>query len=242
LATFLELTNILLARLNEVPLNSSTFSNPGGFYAQAKEAINASMLDICRKYSKMPFLHGTHTITVVSGTNSYSLSGSLNPTDWDTFYLKQDLTKSTPVYQKPLLHRDYNEYMQQQYADDVNADSSLWSQPRIIVQDLTGNGCLISPFPDQSYVINYEAWTIPTAMVNYSDVCVIPDQFQNVLVNGGMMYAMMFRENIDSATKWEGKFKESMAEMARQIVPQDPYIKSPYVPRALPLTGPTRVW
>jgi len=234
--------NKVLARLNEVPLSSSTFSGAGGFYAHAKEAVNAAVHDITRKYNRLPFLHLRTTFTTTAGVNQYSLSGAMNPTDWDTFYVVANSSATPPIVQKALAHKDYNEYMNYQYANDVNAASSLWSVPRNIIQDLTGNGCLISPFPDTAYTISYEAWQMPTDMVNYSDVCILPTQFDGVVVDCAMYYALLFRENLQAASAWQGKWEDGAKSLVRQIVPQDPYMKSPMIGHPLPLTGPTRVW
>lgn len=62
---YLELVNDVNRRLNEVPLTSSTFANAGGYYADAKGYINASINRINREEFEWPFNHVTQTQTLV---------------------------------------------------------------------------------------------------------------------------------------------------------------------------------
>lgn len=242
MATYLALTNLLLERFNEVQLTASTFPNAIGVYGQAKSAINAAVLNIVRDYQKWPFLHQSFSFVTSPGVFQYTLSGALNPTDWDTFQLVRDDSASPPVAQRSLSQRDYNDHMQWQYPLDAQADSTQWNQPNYIVQDLTGNGVIVSPFPDQIYTIDYEAWVIPTFMALYTDICVIPDQFTHVIIDKAMEYVFLFKENLDAVSVTKDFVKQNEDSMMRQAIPKDPYMKIPLINRSVPITGPTRRW
>ena len=56
MATFLDLTNRALRRLNEVELSSSDFSSARGIQASAKDAINSAILDLNRQQFEWPHL------------------------------------------------------------------------------------------------------------------------------------------------------------------------------------------
>ena len=60
MATFLSLTNSVLARLNEVQLTSSNFSNARGIQVQAQNAVNESIRYINQREFQYPFNHTTH--------------------------------------------------------------------------------------------------------------------------------------------------------------------------------------
>ena len=67
MATFLALTNSVIARLNEVALTSSNFSNARGIQVQAQNAVNAAIRYINQREFNYPFNHSTKTETLVSG-------------------------------------------------------------------------------------------------------------------------------------------------------------------------------
>ena len=64
MATFLALTNSVLARLNEVQLTSSNFSNARGIQVQAQNAVNESIRFINQREFNYPFNHSTKTETL----------------------------------------------------------------------------------------------------------------------------------------------------------------------------------
>ena len=79
MATFLALTNSVLARLNEVQLTSTTFGSARGIQTQAKNAVNESIRYINQKEFSYPFNHATETKTLTAGTVRYSLPTSTKP-------------------------------------------------------------------------------------------------------------------------------------------------------------------
>ena len=64
--TYLNLTNNTLARLNEVQLTSSNFSNARGIQVQAQHAVNESIRYINQKEFTYPFNHATETKTLTA--------------------------------------------------------------------------------------------------------------------------------------------------------------------------------
>ena len=63
MATFLALTNSVLARLNEVQLTASNFS-ARGIQTQAQNAVNESIRYINQREFNYPFNHSTKTETL----------------------------------------------------------------------------------------------------------------------------------------------------------------------------------
>ena len=61
--TYLTLTNNVLARLNEVQLTSSNFSNARGIQVQAQNAVNEAVRYINQREFNYPFNHATETKT-----------------------------------------------------------------------------------------------------------------------------------------------------------------------------------
>ena len=64
MASFLSLTNSVLARLNEVQLTSSNFSTARGIQIQALNAVNESIRYINQREFQYPFNHTTKSQTI----------------------------------------------------------------------------------------------------------------------------------------------------------------------------------
>ena len=88
--SYLTLTNKVLARLNEVQLTSSNFSNARGIQVQAQNAVNESVRYINQKEFQYPFNHSTKTETLVPGTVRYTIPTTAKTIDYNTFRLVKD--------------------------------------------------------------------------------------------------------------------------------------------------------
>ena len=78
----------------------------------------------------------------------------------------------------------------------------------------------VTPVPDASYVVEYRYWKYPADLVAYDDTAVIPDRFKHVVIDGAMMYMMLFRYNEQSATMHSQKFEDGIKMMRRLVVDQ----------------------
>ena len=88
--SYLTYTNKVLARLNEVQLTSSNFSNARGIQVQAQNAVNESVRYINQKEFQYPFNHSTKTETLVPGTVRYTIPTTAKTIDYNTFRLVKD--------------------------------------------------------------------------------------------------------------------------------------------------------
>ena len=74
--SFLTLTNTVLARLNEVQLTSTTFSNARGIQVQCQNAVNEAVRFINQREFNYPFNNATETKTLTAGSYSYTVTAS----------------------------------------------------------------------------------------------------------------------------------------------------------------------
>ena len=74
MATFINLTNELLRRLNEVQITESEFTSVKNVQALAKDAINSSIRQMLQDAQEWPFTLTTTTQTLTAGTGTYDLS------------------------------------------------------------------------------------------------------------------------------------------------------------------------
>ena len=107
--SFLTITNKVIARLNEVELTSSNFSNSRGIQTQCKHAVNESVRYINQKEFNYPFNNTTTTKTLTTGTVRYSLPSSTKTLDYNTFRLIKDSDLASAGGRLIILN--YNEYI-----------------------------------------------------------------------------------------------------------------------------------
>ena len=109
MATFLALTNSVLARLNEVQLTSSNFSNARGIQVQAQNAVNESIRFINQREFNYPFNHSAKTETLVPGSVRYSIPTDAKHVDYNTFRIVKDDNVNSGGTSLAILQ--YNEYI-----------------------------------------------------------------------------------------------------------------------------------
>ena len=112
--TYLELTNDVLTRMNEVVLTSATFTEARGIQVQSKNAINEAIRHINQKEFAYPFNHSTNTSTLVPGVVRYTIPSSTKYIDYNTARIKKDTDLSASGVN--LKRLNYNEYISKEFA------------------------------------------------------------------------------------------------------------------------------
>ena len=85
---YLQLTNAVLAELNEVQLTSSTFSSSSGIQSTTKDVINKALRDVYSAEMEWPWLHSDKTQVTYAGQKEYSLPTDYRSVDYGSFYLE----------------------------------------------------------------------------------------------------------------------------------------------------------
>jgi hypothetical protein len=231
MATYVSLVNELLRRMNEVTLDiaGDGFDTVRNVQALAKDAVNSSVRLILKDGQEWPFLKTTYTQTLTPGTRLYNFPSDYSSTDWNTFYIKQLSSKSNaPRNLKVITYEDYiqNYRSIDDTGDTVNGDSS----PSVVYQTY-GSAFGVTPVPDAAYEIEYVYWSYPDDMTVYNDVCIIPDRFKHVLIDGAMMFMMRFRSNEQSASMHQNNFDDGIKSMRRVLMDDAIEIRSTAVSR-----------
>ena len=231
MATYVSLVNELLRRMNEVTLDiaGDGFDTVRNVQALAKDAVNSSVRLILQDGQEWPFLKTTYTQTLTPGTRLYNFPSDYSSTDWNTFYIKQLSSKSNaPRNLKVVTYEDYiqNYRSIDDTGDTVNGDSS----PSVVYQTY-GSAFGVTPVPDAAYEIEYVYWSYPDDMTVYNDVCIIPDRFKHVLIDGAMMFMMRFRSNEQSASMHQKNFDDGIKSMRRVLMDDAIEIRSTAVSR-----------
>ena len=228
MATYLNLTNELLRRLNEVTIDSVDFPNVRNIQALAKDAINNSIRTILQSAQEWSFTLATKEQTMTAGTQEYDFPTTLSSVDWESFFIKKLSSADNASQKLPVV--SYTEYLEGYRPKDEDAGTDGYAVPVRVYQTQTSKFG-VSPIPDDSYVIEYKYWSFPSNLSAYTDVCVIPDRFNHVIITGAMMYMMRFRSNEQSAQLHAKEFEEGIDMMRRLLGDDKLSLRSTYIVR-----------
>lgn len=291
-ATFLELTNRVLNALNEVELDSTSFSSTVGFHTEAKNCINQGLFDVyAHENVNWPFLFSTLTFDTVIGTTGYTKDASVikGSVDWQSFRIKRatptvlsitqtagvatvttssahnfatadyvaisgatqsgynlynaaitvvspttftyvvDATtvspatgtlicKSNTVQYQDFSYTDIEEYRDniKQLIENLNPDS--YATPQYVTRTKNEDIIIYYP-PDRVYSIEYDAFSMPSKLAVYSDASVIPEQWEQAIIEFGKYHAYMFRDNMEQAKIAEDKGTALCRQMRKALIP-----------------------
>lgn len=224
MATYINLVNELLRRLNEVAINETDFSAARNVQALAKDAVNSAMREMLQEVQEWPFTLVTYEQTLTAGTSTYAFPSNYSSADWETFYLKK-LVNNTP---KRLTLITYDTYIDKHRPNEDSGANNTIPQLVYMTQD---NKFGVTPVPDDSYVIEYRYWLYPEDMINATDVCVIPERFKHILLDGAMIYIMRFRSNDQQASMHQQKFDDGIKMMRRLVMDIKPNVTSTIIQR-----------
>ena len=117
---YLDITNEVLARFNEVELTSANFGSSRGFQTQCKNAVNDAINYIFQREFSWPFSH-EQTETLVANTTRYNIGSSVYHVDYETFRIEKDDSLGTAgVTLKELDYKEYvDKYIDQESTSDV---------------------------------------------------------------------------------------------------------------------------
>ena len=217
MSTFLSLTNELLRRLNEVQIDQADFANVKNVQALAKDSINSSIRQMLQDAQEWPFTLVTYEQTLVAGTNAYNFPADYSKADWDTFYIKQLTSENnTPKKLNLITYDQYLTYYRS--VEDLSGETGRTDPDYVYMTQDTKFG--VTPVHDASYVVEYRYWKYPADLIAFDDTAVIPDRFKHVVIDGAMMYMMLFRSNEQSATLHSQKFEDGIKMMRRLVVDQ----------------------
>jgi hypothetical protein len=221
-STYISLTNELLRRLNEVQMDATDFDAARNIQALAKDSINSSVRELLHSGQEWPFTINTNLQTLTVAEGQYTFPSDVNSVDWESFYLKKLNDTTIP---RSLSAISYSAYLEQYRSQDEQAGTSSYGPPVVVymTQDLKFG---VSPSPDQAYVIEYKYWKFPASLSLSTDTCIVPERFNNVIIDGAMMFMMLFRSNEMSANIHKDKFEQGVKTMRRLLMDEPLSVRS----------------
>jgi len=230
MATYLALVNELLRRINETTLDTGGdgFGDARNLQAIAKDAINSSTREILQVSQEWPFTLTTYTETLSAGTGTYAWQSDASKVDWDTFYLKKLTSADNEPKLLPVIK--YEDYLRYHRPQEDSSGESGRAVPTTVYQTQERKFG-VTPVPDAAYEIEYRYWSFPSDLVAFDDTSIIPDRFKHVLIDGAMMYMMIFRSNEQSAALHKQKFDDGIDTMRRLLLDEPRYVSSTIISR-----------
>jgi hypothetical protein len=210
MSTFIELTNKVLRRLNEVELTDTEFASVRGIHAIAKDAVRYSYNKIDQAEFTWPYNAAEHTQLLVPGQEDYVWPADFKSADWESFQIVGDPLLNIGFQKLEFISKD--QYYQRYRDVDQNAGSDGISVPRYVFPT-HGNGFGVSPSPDAAYSIRFRYYLSSLELINFDDSPRIPSTYDHVIVDGAMFYMYMFKENTDSTQITALSFERGITEM-----------------------------
>lgn len=231
---YIGLTNEVNRRLNEVELTSANFSTATGFYAHIKDAVNAAIRDINHTHYEWPFNHILAEETLTAGTTRYAFPTDASTIDFDTFRIKEDATFANSTVRLGVI--TYDDYLQRFVDQEYSTDTSKRAVPSYVFHAPSLEWGVV-PAPDQAYEVAYEYYRIPVDLSSATDVPSIPERFKQVVLDGAMYHAYMFRSNEQAATLAKTKFEEGIKKMRILLINRYVYMQSTAITQSTAFGG-----
>ena len=295
--TYLDITNLVIIRFNEVALASAGFTSSRGFQTQCKNAVNDAINYVNQREFGWPFNHATQTTTLVPGTIRYDIPTTAKHVDYETFRITRDDTLGTSGGALKVI--DYKEYLDNNVTQEDNVtatllNGSLNDSATTITVDSTTNfsstgtiyieseqitytgtssttftGCtrgansttaashsddvrvaqfdsgatpthvartpdnnfLLYPYPDKTYELKFEYFSKPTTLSAATDVPTVPEQFQQIIVDGATAYGYQYRGEAQQYQLNFSRFEEGIKHMQSLLLNRSEYIRSTAIAR-----------
>ena len=226
---YLGLVNEVNRRLNEVELTTSNFSTASGFHSQVKDSVNAAIQEIDQEYPHWPYNFVEQEDTLSTGVTRYSFPANSTVVDFETFRIKESDTLNNRTQKLKVLR--YEEYLERFVEQEYTSYTSLYNVP-VFVSKAPGLEYVLSPAPDKAYTVVYEYYLTSVEMTDSTDVPKIPEIYRNVIVDGSMYYAYMFRGNTQDALVAKEKFQAGLKNMRIVLINENTYVRSTMLTRS----------
>lgn len=98
--------------------------------------------------------------------------------------------------------------------------------PLYVYKQQTPNGIGISPIPDKPYQVSFDCWVTPSELENTTDAHIIPETFEDVILDGASFYCHGFREDAPMAKDYKDKFMAGIGRMRVELINRDTTMRS----------------
>lgn len=214
-STFLELTNKLLVRINEVPLTDTNFSSARNLQAVCKDAIADSVREINQQRWEWPFAAVEHTQELAIGESEYGWPTDFKSVDWESFQIQGD--EALEVRNTNLIPIDKDEWYKFFKDQDDESKPNGAGVPKMVFKT-HGTGFGVTPNPDKEYMIKFRYYKNLNELSLWDDTTDIPSVWNNVILAGALAHVNLFKENPEGFNIADGQFKKGITQMYNNLV------------------------
>jgi len=225
---YIGLVNDVNRRLNEVELTSSNFTSAVGEYSAVKDAVNAAIRFINQHEYEWPFNHVEQEDVLTAGTVRYAFPADCKTIDFSSFRIKRNDTLGNATKRLHIL--SYEEYLDKYVDIEYNTSTTARALPDYVFRTPNLEFGFVSA-PDKAYTVCYEYYRLPVDLISDTDVPAIPEQFRNIIVNGAMHYAYMFRGEAQEASVMQQRFVDEIKNMRGLYINRYDYLRSTVINR-----------
>jgi hypothetical protein len=224
---YIDLTNEVLKKINEVNLIQANFDTAIGVYADVKSAINSSIRNINTAEFQWPFNHVTKNLTLTPNQVRYPFEADAQYIDFKTFRIRgSDVFNIKTRKLFPIMYEEYIE----KFSDFEYRPASYDKLPNQVFRTPEFAFGIV-PAPDQAYVLDYEYYQFPVDLVDWDDVPTIPEMFRYVIFNGAMVEAYLFRGDAEASQLAEQKHEKGIKDMRKILINRYEYGRSTQIIR-----------
>ena len=221
-ATYIDLCNQVLRRLNEVELRAADFETARGVQALVKDSVKAAIASIGQSEFEWPFNAAVHTEILVTGRTDYEWPEFFKVVDYESFQVVENNGDGTNTYRK-LKYIDRDTYYKLYRDLDDSAGAKGRGKPEYVCPS-HGNGFFVSPSPDEGYTIRYNYFLNYADITLYNDETRIPTSFSSVIVDGALMHLYMFKDNVEAAQIAKMVFEQGLKNLQTLYINNYEYI------------------
>lgn len=215
--TYLEMVNITLRDINEVPLTAANFTVARGLQDFTKEAVNRALLDIINFSDEWPWLVNvsldataspkTNSITTVDKQIQYPVVAT-DTIDWDTF-----VSTDANGNRERLKYISYPGYL------DLSERNDRAGKPSHVYRSIDSQDAGFWPTPGTEIVtITFISWKDPVLLSLSTDTIPFPDRWYPTLISRARYYVWMFRENVEQAQVANSEYDANVKRMFKALM------------------------
>lgn len=225
--TYLSYANDLLAPFGESEISSSDWSNLKGPHLVAKNAVVRAVDIIMSRERKWPFNRQAGSQELTVGQVEYSWPSAFRAVDMNSFYIEKDDTLN--INTKHLEETTREDWVRYHMEDDLNNTTLGRNVPDFVFKSVGNFG--VTPAPNAAYTVKFIYFDIPTRMTAYDDTTTVPDEFQHVVINYGMIFMNRFYENDEQMAEIKQEAKASLQDMRSTLINDEFVMKDRRVAR-----------
>ncbi len=225
---YIGIANKILQEFNEVTLDSAAeFNSAIGFQAAVKNFVNHAINDITQEEdNRWEFLAtDTTQVLLTDGTFRYSAPAASAFIDFKSFYIGRDVALTNPDATK-ITEMPYARFRDTIFVRNFNLVTADFGKPDFVIRN-NDNDYFIDIPAAEAYTLNFTYFTNPTALSASTDAPIIPERFEYVIVDGALIYANRFRDNIEGEQLATERFTKGINEMRRQLIPITDSVQAP---------------